>query len=119
MTVTVEQVLRDAGAGTEDTDLAQESLDQANAYVDAYVDAALIDAMNPVPAPVRDAGVLTCATDLFARSKAPFGQQIVTDSSGTPVATRLGIDPLAGVRAKFRPWCMNAGFSYPADWATT
>lgn len=113
MTVTVEDVLTASGASVDDTTLAQSCLDQANAYVDDYVTNTLIDALNPVPTVIRDAGVLTCATDLFARSKAPFGQQIMTDASGTPITTRLGADPLAGVRPKFRPWCFNTGFAYP------
>lgn len=110
-----EQVLRDAGAGESDADLAEEVLGEANAYVAAYIAENLIDEANPVPAAVNDAAVLTCATDLFARRKAPFGQQVVADPSGTLVSTRLGADPLGGVRAKLRPWCFNIGFSYPLD----
>lgn len=113
MTVTADDVLAASGAGVDDTALAQSCLDQANAYVDDYVTNALIDTLNPVPTVIRDAGVLTCATDLFARSKAPFGQQIMTDAAGTPIPTRLGTDPLGGVRSKFRPWCFNTGFAYP------
>ena len=115
MSVSEAQVLRDAGAGQDDFELAQEVLAEANAYVSAYVTENLIDVANPVPDEINDAAVLVCATDLFARRKAPFGQQVMPDLTGTPVATRLGPDPLGGVRAKLRPWCFNIGFAYPLD----
>lgn len=115
MTVDRGQVLRDAGAGPDDGELADEVLAEAVAYVDSYITTNLLDADNPVPPAINDAAVLTCASDLFARRKAPFGQQIMTGESGVPVATRLGADPLGGVRAKLRPWCFAIGFSFPLD----
>jgi len=115
VTVQVTQVLRDAGAGPGDAALAQEVLDEATAQVAAYITENLIDDTKPVPAAVNDAAVLVCAGDLFARRKAPFGQQAMPDESGTLIPTRLGADPLGGVRAKLRPWCFNIGFSYPLD----
>lgn len=115
MTVIVDQVLRDAGAGTDDADMAAEVLAEAVAYVDIYVTDNLIDATNPVPDAVNDAAVLVCATDLFARRKAPFGQQITTDANGTAQVTRLGSDPMANARPKLRPWCFTTGFAYPVD----
>jgi hypothetical protein len=115
VTVTPDQVLRDAGAGSTDSDLASEVLDEATAYVDAYISTTLVDITVPVPDAIYDASVLVCATDLFARRKAPFGQQIMPDPSGVAVVTRLGADPLGGVRAKLRPWCFNIGFAYPVD----
>lgn len=116
MTVTSGMVLRDAGAGDADNDVALEVLAEATAYVDAYVAANLVDPLVTVPTAIQDAAVLACATDLFARRKAPFGQQIMTDTSGNPVPTRLGMDPLAGARAKLQPWCASAGFAFPEDW---
>jgi hypothetical protein len=115
VTVTEAAVLKAAGAGQDDFELAQSVLAEATAYVDAYIDENLIDDTNTVPDEVNDAAVLTCATDLFARVKAPFGQQLLPDGSGGLVPTRVGSDPLGGVRAKLRPWCFNIGFSYPLD----
>jgi hypothetical protein len=115
MTVDIEDVLRGAGAGTDDAGLATNVLAEATAYVAAYIAANLIDSSSPVPDAINDSAILTCAGDLFARRKAPFGQQVTSDANGTVVTTRLGADPLGGVRAKLRPWCMVTGFSFPAD----
>lgn len=115
MSVTRQQVLDASGAGADDSTIADAVLAEANAYVAAYIASTLIDADNPVPNDIGDAAVLKCAVDLFAARKAPFGQQIGADLNGTPVVTRLGADPLQGVRPKLRPWCLNIGFAYPAD----
>jgi hypothetical protein len=119
VTVTSAQVLDASGAGVDDTAIADAVLAEANAYVDAYITASLVDAANPVPDAVNDAAVLVCATDLFARRKAPFGQQITVDQAGTQIVTRLGADPLGGVRPKLRPWCFNIGFAFPEDEVVT
>lgn len=115
MSVTASDVLAASGAGSADTAIATAVLAEANAYVQAYIASALIDPDVTVPLEVNDAAVLKCAVDLFAARKAPFGQQIGADLNGTPVITRLGSDPLAGVRPKLRPWCLNTGFAYPED----
>lgn len=116
MTVVARQVLDAAGAGTDDAALADSVLAEATAYVDAYTAANLVDALVPVPDAMYDAAVLSCSTDLFARRKAPFGQQLLTDANGAPVATQVGADPLASVRQKLQPWCVPAGFAFPEDW---
>jgi len=114
MTVSVADVLAAAGAGgTADTAVATTLLAEAEIHVDGYITRTLLDADNPVPDELRDAAVLTCATDLFARYKAPFGQQIATDSDGRIVSTRLGADPLGGVRPRLRPYCFEIGFAFP------
>jgi hypothetical protein len=113
MTVTVDDVLAAAGAGSGDTSVATKLLAEAVIHVDGYIADTLLDTANPVPSEVRDAAVLTCATDLFARYKAPFGQQILTDADGNPVTTRLGADPLGGVRPRLRPYCLEIGFAFP------
>lgn len=116
MTVDSTKVLRDSGAGEADNALALEVLAEATAYVGAFITANLIDAAVPVPDAIEDAAVLACATDLFARRKAPFGQQITTDPNGTVVSTRLASDPMASARAKLAPWAVSAGFAFPEDW---
>lgn len=113
MSVTVAQVLAAAGADTGDTTVATDLLAEAVVHVDGYISRTLLDTALPVPSGVRDAAVLTCATDLFARYKAPFGQQIATDENGNPVTTRLGADPLGGVRPRLRPYCLEIGFAFP------
>jgi hypothetical protein len=119
MTVSVDDVLAAAGAaGTADTAVATTVLAEANEYVSTYITRNLLDAAVPVPTTLDDAAVLRCATDLFARRKAPFGQQVSTDPNGTLVTTRLGADPLGGVRPMLRAYCFEVGFSFPADWAT-
>jgi hypothetical protein len=115
VTVNAQQVLSGSGAGPDDTAIAQEVLAEAQAYVTAYIASSLVDAAVPVPDEITDAAVLTCAVDLFARRKAPFGQQVTVDSSGVSMTTRLGADPLGGVRPKLRPWCLSIGFAYPED----
>lgn len=115
MTVSASDVLTASGAGTDDTTIADAVLAEAEAYVTAYIDSSLVDVAVPVPDKINDAAVLKCAVDLFAARKAPFGQQIGADLNGTPVITRLGADPLAGVRPKLRPWCLNTGFAFPED----
>lgn len=115
MSVNAADVLTASGADSSDSAIAQAVLDEANAYVTDYITENLIDATKPVPAAISDAAVLKCAVDLFAARKAPFGQQIGADLNGTPVITRLGSDPLQGVRPKLRPWCLNVGFAYPEE----
>ena len=115
MSVDSDQVLDGAGAGTADGAIADEVLAEANAYVANYIATNLIDATNPVPDEINDAAVLVCAVDLFGRRKAPFGQQIMTDLTGTPISTRIAADPMATARAKLRPWCFNISFSFPLD----
>lgn len=105
MTVTASDVLAAAGAGAGDTTLATRVLTQANLYVSEYIDTNLLSSSNPVPATASDAAVLRCATDLFAREKAPFGTQILPDGSGQMVAQRLGADPLGGVMPLLSRWC--------------
>lgn len=105
MTVSVSDVLAAAGAGAGDTALATRVLTQANLYVAEYIDANLMSTANPVPTAASDAAVLRCATDLFAREKAPFGTQILPDGTGQMVAQRLGADPLGGVMPLLSRWC--------------
>lgn len=105
MSVTASDVLAAAGAGAGDTTLATRVLAQANLYVSEFIDANLMDELNPVPAAANDAAILRCATDLFAREKAPFGTQILPDGSGQMVAQRLGADPLGGVMPLLSRWC--------------
>jgi hypothetical protein len=116
VTVVRDQVLDASGAGQDDGTTADSVLLEAVAYVTAYAAANLISADVPVPDEIVDAAILACATDLFARRKAPFGQQILADANGVPVATRLGLDPMAGAREKLAPWCVSAGFAFPEDW---
>ena len=113
MTVTAADVLAAAGAGSGDTSVATDLLAEAVIHVDGYIADTLLSAANPVPDEVRDAAVLTCATDLFARYKAPFGQQVTTDPNGNVVTTRLGADPLGGARPRLRPYCLEIGFAFP------
>jgi hypothetical protein len=105
MTVTYQDVLAAAGAGAADQALATKVLAEANIHVAEYITETLLDTDNPVPAAIDDSAVLRCATDLFAREKAPFGTQILPDGSGQVVAQRLGADPLGGVRPLLARWC--------------
>lgn len=114
MTVVVADVLAAAGAaGTADTAVATAVLAEANSHVGTYIERTLISASATVPDALNDAAVLQCATDLFARRKAPFGQQVATDANGTTITTRLGADPLGGVRPMLRAYCMEIGFAFP------
>src|SRR5213595_1567818 len=114
MSVAVHDVLDAAGAaGTADTAIATTVLAEAEEYVGTYIDRTLLSATVTVPDVLNDAAVLRCATDLFARYKAPFGQQVATDSNGTIVTTRLGADPLGGVRPMLRAYCFEVGFAFP------
>lgn len=108
MSVTAADVLAAAGASGADEPLAERVLEEAYIHVDAFVDANLMDADNPVPAEVLDSGYLRCAVDLFSREKAPFGTQILPDGSSSNgyVVQRLGGDPLGGVRPLFARWCL-------------
>lgn len=115
MTVLVEDVLEAAGAGTSDIGVASRLLAEAEDHVDRYIARTLISTDDPVPDVLRDAAVLVCAADLFARHKAPFGQQVMPDQNGSLVTTRLGADPLGGVRPKLRGYCVEIGFAYPED----
>jgi len=105
MTVTASDVLAAAGAGASDTTLATKVLAEANIHVAAFITETLLDSTVPVPTAINDAAVLRCATDLFAREKAPFGTQILPDGAGQMVAQRLGADPLGGVRPLLARWC--------------
>lgn len=108
MSVTAADVLAEAGAGGGDTDLAERVLAEATIHVDDFITVNLISADNPVPDEIYDSGVLRCAVDLFSRSKAPFGTQILPDGSSANgyVVQRLGGDPLGGVRPLFARWCL-------------
>lgn len=106
MSVTYQDVLAEAGAGAVDQDLAERVLSEALTHVDAFIEANLISADNPVPPAIFDSMVLRCAVDLFSRAKAPFGTQILPDGSGQMVAQRLGADPLGGVRSLAARWCL-------------
>lgn len=117
MTVYLADVLEAAGAGEEDTGLATAVLDEATTHVDNYITASLIDAAKPVPDALKDAAILTCAADLFAARKAPFGVQIMADANGTPVTTRLGADPLGRARPMLAGYCAPITFAYPLDTA--
>lgn len=105
MSVTVEQVLAEAGAGAKDEPTAERCLAEAEIHVTEFIDKNLMDENYPVPAEIEDSAVLRCAVDLFARAKAPFGTQILPDGSGEMVAQRLGADPLGGVRSLLARWC--------------
>lgn len=105
MTVNAADVLAAAGAGSADNALATKVLAEANMYVSAYITENLLSAAVQVPATANDAAVLRCATDLFARAKAPFGTQILPDGSGQMIAQRLGADPLGGVLPLLSRWC--------------
>jgi len=106
MTITVADVLAEAGAGAADTATATRVLAEANIHVPAYIAENLIDPAVTVPTAILDAATLRCAVDLFARAKAPFGTQILPDGSGQMVAQRLGADPLGGVRSLLARWCL-------------
>lgn len=111
MTVTYTQVLAEAGAGGADQAIAERVLAEAVVHVTKYLTDNLLDATVEVPTEIVDAATLRCATDLFARAKAPFGTQIVPDGSGQMVAQRLGADPLGGVYSLVRPWVSRIGFA--------
>jgi hypothetical protein len=114
MTVSVDDVLEGAGAaGEADEAIATTVLAEAEEYVGTYITRNLLVAENTVPEVLEDAAVLRCATELFARRKAPFGQQVATDANGTLVTTRLGADPLGGVRPMLRGYCFEVGFAFP------
>lgn len=115
MTVTATDVLAEAGAGAVDEDLAERVLAEAEIHVGKYITDNLLSADNPVPTEVEDSMVLRCAVDLFARSKAPFGTQLVPDGTGQVIAQRLGADPLGGVYALARQWVSRVGFGSVAD----
>lgn len=109
MTVTYTDVLAEAGASSADQAVAQRVLAEAEIHVTQFITDNLLNPINPVPSEVDDSAVLRCATDLFARAKAPFGTQILPDGSGQVVAQRLGADPLGGVYALLRPWAARVG----------
>lgn len=106
MTVSYQDVLAEAGAGSADQAVATRVLAEANLHVAAYITENLIDPLVTVPTAVSDAAILRCAVDLFARAKAPFGTQILPDGSGQMIAQRLGADPLGGVRSLLARWCL-------------
>jgi hypothetical protein len=105
VTVTYQQVLAEAGAGGVDQEIAERVLAEANIHVSTFITENLLDSTIPVPDEINDEAVLRCATDLFARAKAPFGTQILPDGSGQMIAQRLGADPLGGVRTLLARWC--------------
>jgi len=105
MSVTYMDVLAEAGADASDQTTAQRVLAEAEIHVVEYIDANLLNADNPVPDEIADSAILRCATDLFARAKAPFGTQILPDGTGQPVAQRMGADPLGGIRSLLARWC--------------
>ena len=109
MTVTYQDVLDAAGAGGVDQDLATRVLGEAQTHLTMFVNVNLLDPANPLPDDVNDSALLRCATDLFARAKAPFGTQILPDGSGQVVVSRIGADPLAGVYSLIRPWAARVG----------
>lgn len=109
MSVTYQEVLAAAGASAVDQAVAEAALAEAEVHVAKYIADNLLDATVIVPADIEDSAVLRCATDLFARAKAPFGTQIMMDGSGQPVAQRLGADPLGGVYSLLRPWVGRVG----------
>ena len=111
MSLTYLDVLAAAGAGGSDQALAEQVLTEATIHVDEFLGSNLLDELKPVPAEVADAAVLRCATDLFARAKAPFGTQILPDgsASGGMVVQRLGADPLGGIYSLVRPWAARVG----------
>jgi hypothetical protein len=106
MTVTAAQVLAEAGAGSADTAIATRVLAEALIHVDEFIEENLIDPLVTVPTEIEDAGVLKCAVDLFNSAKNPTGVQMLPDGSGSVVAQRLAIDPLARVRPMFARWCL-------------
>lgn len=103
--VTYQDVLAEAGASGNDQAIAERVLAEAEIHVAAYIVANLLDDAVPVPDEIDNSAVLRCATDLFARAKAPFGTQILPDGSGQMIAQRLGADPLGGVRTLLARWC--------------
>lgn len=105
MTVSIQDVLAEAGAGGADQATAERVLAQAQIHVTAFISENLLDEDTPVPGEIEDSAVLRCAVDLFARAKAPFGTQILPDGSGQMIAQRLGADPLGGVRTLLARWC--------------
>lgn len=115
MTVAATDVLAKAGADASDEDLAKRVLAEANIHVAKYIADNLLSSTVPVPTEAEDSAILRCSVDLFARSKAPYGTQILPDGSGNPVAQRLGADPLGGVYSLLRPWVSRVGFGSVAD----
>jgi len=109
MSVSAADVLAEAGADGSDTDLATRVLAEAVIHVEKFVEDNLLDVETTVPTEVEDSAVLRCATDLFARAKAPFGTQILSDGSGQMIPQRLGADPLGGVYSLLRPWAARVG----------
>ncbi len=111
MATSVGDLLGAAGAGAEKTTLAETSLTRAIVHVDRYIADTLVDPADDVPAEAYDGAVLQCALDLFQRRTSPFGQQMVPDSAGNMVPTRIGADPLASVRPLLHPWCLDIGMA--------
>lgn len=109
MSVTAFDVLAAAGADASDQALADNALSEATTHVTKFITDNLLDATVPVPENINDSALLRCATDLFARAKAPFGTQILPDGTGQVIAQRLGADPLGGVYALLRPWAARVG----------
>lgn len=109
MTISYQDVLAAAGASAVDQSVAVSALAEAEIHVDKFITDNLLDPTIPVPDEINDSAVLRCATDLFARAKAPFGTQIISDGSGQVIAQRLGADPLGGVYALLRPWATRIG----------
>jgi len=84
--------------GTEEIDYPQMCLDAANAHVGNY-----IGAIDTVPNDIHKQAILICASELFHRRSAPYGQTQFASMDGQ--SQRVNRDPLTAVYPLLLPYC--------------
>ena len=107
MTVTAADLLTQVNAGVADTALAKRCVSRAVDYVTQYQVDSDPDDLISVPTGIVDEAVLSCAEDIFVRSKSQNGVVLTNFDSGedgSGVVVRIGRDPLASVYPILRRW---------------
>lgn len=115
MAVTADDLLELARASSDaDRALAERCVTLASSYVAKYRQDQDPDGTVAVPPPVVDNAQLSCAEDIFTRSKSQNGvilENYQPGDDGAGVVVRIGRDPLASVRPLLAPWYAPLGFA--------
>lgn len=109
MAVTGEDLLERVGGASSESTLADTIVALAVTYVDGYRLAMSPDPDAPyvVPEEPTDNAVLTCAEDIWTRTKSENGVMLTSyqpGDNGPGVVVRIGRDPLAPVRPLLALW---------------